>query len=101
MTTGAAAGGLPEKTVHRRDQSMNKTSHPILSMVVSRVGLGLLSLLIVSLVIFFSVSLLPGSYASAILGQNATPEAVAAPLRVTVFWVDVPKMASLPSVQTP
>ena len=78
MTTGAAAGGLPEKTVHRRDQSMNKTSHPILSMVVSRVGLGLLSLLIVSLVIFFSVSLLPGSYASAILGQNATPEAVAA-----------------------
>lgn len=57
---------------------MNKTSHPILSMVVSRVGLGLLSLLIVSLVIFFSVSLLPGSYASAILGQNATPEAVAA-----------------------
>ena len=57
---------------------MNRTSHPILSMVVSRVGLGLLSLLIVSLVIFFSVSLLPGSYASAILGQNATPEAVAA-----------------------
>lgn len=57
---------------------MNRTSHPILSMVVSRVGLGLLSLLIVSLAIFFSVSLLPGSYASAILGQNATPEAVAA-----------------------
>ena len=56
---------------------MNKTSHPILSMVVSRVGLGLLSLLIVSLVIFFSVSLLPGSYASAILGQNATPELLA------------------------
>ncbi len=57
---------------------MNKSSHPILSMVVSRIGLGFLSLLIVSLVIFFSVSLLPGSYASAILGQNATPEAVAA-----------------------
>lgn len=57
---------------------MNQTSHPILSMVISRIGLGLFSLLIVSLVIFFSVSLLPGSYASAILGQNATPEAVAA-----------------------
>lgn len=57
---------------------MRMTSHPILSMVVGRIGLGLLSLLIVSLVIFFSVELLPGSYASAILGQTATPEAVAA-----------------------
>jgi peptide/nickel transport system permease protein len=57
---------------------MTRTSHPILSMVVSRIGLGALSLLIVSLIIFFSVSLLPGSYASAILGQNATPAAVQA-----------------------
>lgn len=57
---------------------MHESSHPILRMVASRVGLGLLSLLIVSLVIFSAVSLLPGSYASAILGQNATPEAVAA-----------------------
>lgn len=57
---------------------MRMTSHPILSMVIGRIGLGLLSLLIVSLVIFFSVELLPGSYASAILGQTATPEAVAA-----------------------
>jgi peptide/nickel transport system permease protein len=57
---------------------MTSRSHPILSMVTSRIGLGLLSLLIVSLVIFSAVSFLPGSYASAILGQNATPEAVAA-----------------------
>lgn len=57
---------------------MTTKSHPILSMVASRVGLGLLSLLIVSLIIFSAVSFLPGSYASAILGQNATPEAIAA-----------------------
>ena len=57
---------------------MKKNTHPILSMTVSRIGLGLLSLLIVTLVIFSSVELLPGSYATAILGQNATPEAVAA-----------------------
>ena len=57
---------------------MTRKSHPILSMTVSRIGLGLLSLLIVTLVIFSSVELLPGSYATAILGQNATPEAVAA-----------------------
>ncbi len=57
---------------------MTRKSRPILSMVASRVGLGVLSLIIVSLVIFSAVAMLPGSYASAILGQNATPEAVAA-----------------------
>ena len=57
---------------------MSFSSRPILSMVLSRLGLGLLSLVIVSLVIFSAVALLPGSYASAILGQNATAEAVAA-----------------------
>lgn len=57
---------------------MSLKSHPILSMVISRIGLGLLSLVIVSLIIFSAVAMLPGSYASAILGQNATPEAVAA-----------------------
>lgn len=57
---------------------MKRKSRPILSMTVNRIGLGILSLLIVSLAIFSVVSLLPGSYASAILGQNATPEAVAA-----------------------
>ncbi|MFC3088030.1 ABC transporter permease [Tabrizicola soli] len=57
---------------------MTRKPRPILSMVASRVGLGVLSLVIVSLVIFSAVAMLPGSYASAILGQNATPEAVAA-----------------------
>ena len=57
---------------------MSFSSRPILSMVLSRLGLGLLSLVIVSLVIFSAVALRPGSYASAILGQNATAEAVAA-----------------------
>jgi peptide/nickel transport system permease protein len=57
---------------------MTKKSHPILSMAASRIGLGLLSLVIVSLIIFSAVSFLPGSYASAILGQNATPAAIAA-----------------------
>lgn len=57
---------------------MTTKSHLILSMTAGRVGLGLLSLLIVSLIIFSAVSFLPGSYASAILGQNATPAAIAA-----------------------
>jgi len=47
-------------------------------MVAQRLALGLLTLLVVSLIIFFSVQLLPGDLAQAILGQSATPETVAA-----------------------
>ncbi|MAX46604.1 MAG: ABC transporter permease [Rhodospirillaceae bacterium] len=57
---------------------MESHSHPVLAMLVNRIGLGLLSLLIVSIVIFSAVSMLPGDFASAILGQTATPEAVTA-----------------------
>jgi peptide/nickel transport system permease protein len=40
--------------------------------------LGLLTLIVVSLVIFIAVNALPGDFAQAILGQGATPEAIAA-----------------------
>ena len=40
--------------------------------------LGLLTLLVVSIVIFTAVNMLPGDFAQAVLGQGATPEAVAA-----------------------
>jgi peptide/nickel transport system permease protein len=51
--------------------------HPILKLVVQRVALGLLLLLAVSAVIFLGVEALPGDTAQAILGQQATPEALA------------------------
>lgn len=57
---------------------MGLVSNPILKMILQRIGLGLLSLVIVSLVIFLAVNLLPGSFASAVLGRSATPDAVAA-----------------------
>lgn len=44
----------------------------ILRMVAIRLGLGLLTLWVVSVVIFISVELLPGDLAEAILGQSAT-----------------------------
>ena len=50
--------------------------HPVLRTVLQRVGLGLLTLFIVSLVIFWSLELLPGGFAENILGQGATPESV-------------------------
>ena len=52
--------------------------HPILKMVLARLGLGVLTLFVVSLIIFLGVELLPGDIAQEILGQSATPETVAA-----------------------
>ena len=50
----------------------------VLTIILQRLALGLLTLLIVSIVIFIAVNLLPGDFAQSILGQGATPEAVAA-----------------------
>ncbi len=52
--------------------------HPILGIILRRLGLGLLMLVATSAIIFFSVELLPGDFARNLLGQSATPEAVAA-----------------------
>lgn len=54
---------------------MNST---IVRLVSSRLAVGVLTLLIVSLVVFFLTSLLPGDAVQEQLGQDATPEAVAA-----------------------
>jgi peptide/nickel transport system permease protein len=52
--------------------------HPVVRTVLQRLGLGLLTLFIVSIVIFSALEMLPGGFAQAILGQAATPETVAA-----------------------
>ena len=49
----------------------------ILRMLVQRFSLGILTLFIVSIIIFLGVSMLPGDAAQAILGQAATPETIA------------------------
>ena len=49
----------------------------IFQIILQRLALGLLTLLIVSMVIFVAVNALPGDFAQAILGQGATQEAVA------------------------
>lgn len=51
--------------------------HPLLKLVIQRLALGLLLLLAVSAVIFLGVEALPGDTAQAILGQSATPQALA------------------------
>ncbi len=49
----------------------------IFKLVMKRLGLGLVTLLVVSILIFFAVELLPGDIAQAVLGQGATEETVA------------------------
>ncbi|MFI4996930.1 MAG: ABC transporter permease [Hyphomicrobiales bacterium] len=51
---------------------------PLIRMIVTRCALGFLTLFIVSLLVFSAVNLLPGDVAEQILGQNRTPETVAA-----------------------
>ena len=50
----------------------------IFGIVVKRLGLGLLTIIVISVLIFLGVEALPGDVATAILGQEATPETVAA-----------------------
>jgi peptide/nickel transport system permease protein len=57
-------------------------------MLIQRISLGILTLFIVSLIIFLGVSMLPGDAAEAILGQAATPDTVA--ILRTQLGLDLP-----------
>ena len=50
---------------------------PLVTLLVQRIALGLLLLFLVSVLIFAGTSILPGDVAQSILGQSATPEALA------------------------
>ncbi|MGD9917611.1 MAG: ABC transporter permease [Paenirhodobacter sp.] len=52
--------------------------HPLARMIVARLGIGVFTLFVISVLIFLAVSLLPGDIAQQVLGQSATPETVAA-----------------------
>jgi peptide/nickel transport system permease protein len=48
--------------------------HPVASMVVVRIALGILTIFAVSIVIFLATQALPGNAAYAVLGHSATPQ---------------------------
>jgi peptide/nickel transport system permease protein len=52
--------------------------NPVIRTVLQRLGLGIATLFVVSIIISLAVQMLPGDFAKAILGQSATPETVAA-----------------------
>ncbi|CAB4942864.1 MAG: ABC transporter permease subunit [Actinobacteria bacterium] len=69
-------------------------SHPILRMIARRLGLGVITVWVVTLVVYWATMVLPGDAATAILGQSATPERLAALTRalhldespVSAYW---------------
>jgi peptide/nickel transport system permease protein len=62
LDAGAALGARPASR-----------SHPILTLIARRVALGVITLFVVSVVIFAATEALPGNAAQAILGHSATP----------------------------
>ncbi|HEX6118736.1 MAG TPA: ABC transporter permease, partial [Dongiaceae bacterium] len=52
--------------------------NPVVRTVLQRLGLGIATLFVVSIIISLTIAMLPGDFASTILGQSATPETVAA-----------------------
>ena len=47
------------------------------TMVLQRIGIGVLTLLVVSVLVFAGTEILPGDVAEIVLGQAATPENLA------------------------
>lgn len=54
-----------------------KLTHPLAAMMLRRLAIGVLTLLAASLLVFLGTVILPGSPATAVLGRQASPEAVA------------------------
>lgn len=58
-------------------QGLGRAVSSIVTLVAQRLGLGLLLLFAVSVLIFVGTEILPGDVAQSVLGQSATPEALA------------------------
>lgn len=58
-------------------------------MVLKRIGLGFLTLIVISILIFVGVEALPGDFTEAVLGQNALPETVEA-FRRELSFISLP-----------
>ncbi|MGZ9719049.1 ABC transporter permease [Rhizobium miluonense] len=58
--------------------TLRRRSAPVRDFIVSRAVSGIVSLVLVTALIFIGTTLLPGDAASALLGQNATPAALEA-----------------------
>jgi ABC-type dipeptide/oligopeptide/nickel transport system permease component len=69
-------------------------SNSIATLMLKRIGTGLVTLWVISLLIFVGVEALPWDLAEAVLGQSATPETVASFRRE--LKLDLPPMCVMP-----
>jgi peptide/nickel transport system permease protein len=53
-----------------------RTAHPVLMFLARRIAAGILTLLVVSVLIFLATNALPGNVAQVVLGRNGTPQLV-------------------------
>lgn len=74
MTPAAGEAGSPRETM---PPASNRRHRPLLAFVVRRVAAAVVTLFVVSILVFAGTEILPGDAASAILGRNASPENVA------------------------
>ena len=58
--------------------SLWRDEHPIAALVAVRAAIGLVTLLVVSIVIFLATEVLPGNAAYSVLGHSATPQSLRA-----------------------
>ena len=77
MATSADIG-RPEGSTPARDVDSSRSTVPVLRFVLTRLGAGVVTLFIVSVLIFLCTSVIPGDAVTVILGKNGTPETVAA-----------------------
>jgi peptide/nickel transport system permease protein len=67
---------VPTRVQGRRAAAV--ASHPVLRFLARRVGAGVLTLFVASLLIYAAILILPGDVTQVVLGRNGTPERIAA-----------------------
>lgn len=76
--TAATVVSQAEPVAGGSTAAVPRTAHPVWSLVWRRSLLGVVSVVVVAVIVYFSTLVLPGDAATAILGNQATPARVAA-----------------------
>ncbi len=76
-STGPESGAMAAAPAARPADSAARAAHPVRSMLLWRVPLGLLSVILVGILTYLATRVLPGDAATAVLGQYATPDSLA------------------------
>jgi peptide/nickel transport system permease protein len=71
---GSAPAPIPPSLRRRFSEAL--ATRPILSMVLRRLALGVLTIIMIAIIVYAATTVLPGDAATAILGHDATPKRV-------------------------